>query len=399
MSSIYARKNQLWYRVKVDGKWKSRRSKFVVGEEEQCRRFAAATQDALVASSGITGGSGPLLVKRYLEHWLEQRREAGHDWKQDRGRLTKHVIPVLGAHELAKLRAPLIADLVRRLRFKSDPRLAVRTVRNIYSVLAAALRDATINGLIDVSPCILTDAQLGSVVDKDPEWRAGALFTRDEAEILISHNGIPLDRRLVYGCGLLAGLRPGEVGALRWRHYNATDMPLGRLTVAAAYSSKRDLLKGTKTEAVRSVPVHPTLAAMLAEWRLSGWAAMMGRMPEPDDLIVPLPPVTHARRKRTGEPHRGDTYTYRRWIDIDLPMLGWRHRSPYATKSTFITLALDDGADADILEHRVTHTKRRRSAFDGYDRGERWAQACAEVAKLRIVRRSPDGNRVLAIVP
>lgn len=30
---------------------------------------------------------------------------------------------------------------------------------------------------------------------------------------------------------------------------------------------------------VRYVPVHPTLAAMPAEWKLSGWAEMMDRTP------------------------------------------------------------------------------------------------------------------------
>jgi hypothetical protein len=33
---------------------------------------------------------------------------------------------------------------------------------------------------------------------------------------------------------LLAGLRPGEIGALRWRHYDAATEPLGRLQVALA---------------------------------------------------------------------------------------------------------------------------------------------------------------------
>jgi hypothetical protein len=37
------------------------------------------------------------------------------------------------------------------------------------------------------------------------------------------------------------------------------------------------------------MPVHPVLAAMLAEWKLQGWPEMMGRTPEPDDLVVPLP--------------------------------------------------------------------------------------------------------------
>src|SRR5262249_52736975 len=150
------------------------------------------------------------------------------------------------------------------LRHKSTPKLAARTVRNIYSVVGAMFRDAAIEGKIDANPCILTVAQLGPVVDKDPEWRAGAIYSRAEAETMISDARIPLDRQMVYAFGLLAGLRPGEAAALRWRHYDATRQPLGQLTVAKSYSTKRAITKGTKTEAVKFVPVHPVLAAMLA---------------------------------------------------------------------------------------------------------------------------------------
>jgi hypothetical protein len=36
-------------------------------------------------------------------------------------------------------------------------------------------------------------------------------------------------------------------------------------------------------------------------------------------------------------------------------MLGWRYRELYATKSTFIMLALEDEADAKVIEAQVTH--------------------------------------------
>ena len=55
-------------------------------------------------------------------------------------------------------------------------------------------------------------------------------------------------------------------------------------------------------------------------------------------------------------------------------------------RATFITLAIDDGADPDVLETRVTHTRKSRSAFDGYNRGLQWERTCAEVSKLRITR-------------
>jgi hypothetical protein len=70
----------------------------------------------------------------------------------------------------------------------------------------------------------------------------------------------------------------------------------------------------------------------------------------------------------------------------DLPALGWRHRRHYDMRATFITLAIDDGADPDVFETRVTHTRKSRSAFDGYNRGLQWERTCAELSKLRITR-------------
>jgi hypothetical protein len=107
---------------------------------------------------------------------------------------------------------------------------------------------------------------------------------------------------------------------------------------------------------------------MLAEWKLGGWAATMARHPEPDDLIIPL---LHAdrRRTRTGEAFWGHDYAGERQRRDDLPALGWRHRRHYDTRATFITLAIEDGADKHLFEERVTHAKKQRSAFDGYNRG------------------------------
>jgi hypothetical protein len=53
-------------------------------------------------------------------------------------------------------------------------------------------------------------------------------------------------------------------------------------------------------------------------------------------------------------------------------MLGWRERSLYDCRVTFIALARDkNGADRDVIRDRVTHTKLKRTAFDGYARGHR----------------------------
>ena len=61
----------------------------------------------------------------------------------------------------------------------------------------------------------------------------------------------------------------------------------GRLSIAKSYNTKLKVEKEVKTKVPRDVPVHSALAALLAEWKLSGWPAMFGRTPGPDDLIIP----------------------------------------------------------------------------------------------------------------
>lgn len=378
VASVFLKRGRYWARLRDDkspGKWSS----VPTGETDRDRALAFA----LAAQRAIDSRPVPvsrLSFRAWIAEWLVKRAESGHDHRKDSGRLENHVLPVIGDVELRSLTTKHLADLIHVLRFKT--KLANRTTRNVYSVIAAAMRDAAIDGRIAVSPCTLTDQQLGAVVDKDPEWRQGAVFDRHEAEALISDPRIPLDRRVVYAFGLLAGLRTGEGAALRWRHYDPTKEPLGMLTVALSYATHRGEAKRTKTLSVRHVPVHPTLAELLEQWRAS-YAAAMGAGPEPDALIVPLPPDV-VRTSRTGDRYRGWDYTGRRWREVDLLALGWRARSVYDTKSTFITLAIDDGADPTIIRDRVTHTKARNDAFSGYDRGAHWVETCHEVAKLRI---------------
>jgi integrase len=107
--------------------------------------------------------------------------------------------------------------------------------------VSALFRDAALEGLIDASPCILTDAQLGPLVDADPAWRAGSVFTREEAETLIADPRIPADRQLVYAFGVLAGIRPGEAAALRFRHWDPSVQPLGKLFVTASYHTRKNV--------------------------------------------------------------------------------------------------------------------------------------------------------------
>lgn len=392
MSSIYARGGKLWCRLKgakKAGVWSSHPTRFSVGQEAEALRYVETAQETIDERRVRGAAPGmPVPVRTYAAKWIDQRRALDLDWKNDEGRLKHHVLPVIGDMTMGKVRAPDIVDLFRQIRSSTTRRVAQRTVYNIYSVVAAMFRDAKLDDVIGQSPCELDSRQLGPLTDKDPEWRSGAVFSRAEVEHIISSSLVPADRRLVYALELLAGVRPGEAAALRWRHYDHEVAPLGRLLVAVAYNTRKHRQKSTKTATSKHVPVHPTLAAMLDDWKDSGWEAMMGRAPGPDDLIVPLPPAAAIRRRsRKGEAFRGHDYSGKRWREDDLPVLELgRHRRHYDMRATFITLALEDGADPHIIETRVTHTKKSRSAFDGYNRGRQWEITCCEVAKLNVTR-------------
>ena len=142
------------------------------------------------------------------------------------------------------------------------------------------------------------------------------------------------------------------------------------------------------------MPIHPVLAAMLAEWKMHGWPEMMGRIPTPDDLIIPLPPE-HAMRRRINpgpEGMRGKNYAGKIFREHDLPTLGLRHRRAHDLRRTFISLAQADGADGYILE-RCTHTPKNKCAFDGYTQFQ-WETLCREVAELKVTRKADGRDQV-----
>jgi hypothetical protein len=60
-----------------------------------------------------------------------------------------------------------------------------------------------------------------------------------------------------------------------------------------------------------------------------------------------------------------------------MPLLGWRDREPYATKSTFITLVIEDGAKPDVIRERVMRRATRSAATTAGRTGSRRAARSA----------------------
>jgi integrase len=392
---VFARGSVLWIRYRdINGKWRNESTGCPVGHERQAEEALEKIEAHIAAcrTPSVIAKGSMMTLRVWAKKWLDARDT--ETMKDDKGRLDNHILPVLGDLPLSELRPRHIRDFIDALKKKKklgnlkkngkrvecDELIAPRTVLHVYGTLRAMLNDAVADELIPTNPCILKD-ELPEKKDKDRTWRRTAVFARDEVQAIISapSNKVPNDRRVMYAIMFLGAMRFGEAAAITWRDYDTKATPLGKLIIEKSYSSKTRQVKATKTDNPREMPVHPTLAKVLAEWKLEGFERFVGRKPKPEDLIVPALP--NLEDKKTGSVHSRNANHMLRRFHEDLERIGLRARRQHDARRTFISIARADGARADILRW-ATHGSTG-SIVDDYTTLP-WAALCEEVAKLQI---------------
>jgi integrase len=346
----------------------------------------------------VAGAPETLTLGAYLDDWIAGRRRAGVRGVRDEQRaIDDHVRPLLGHLALADVTRTQVVELVMGLQEKVSERTgapySARYVLGIYNTLRLAYGDAVDNRIVIGTPCTLRTkrGELPPKRDKDPTWRQRAVYSQTEIEQLLFSPEIPDDRRMLYSLQALAGLRGNEAIGRRWRDYDATARPLGRLTVATqADGAHGD--RETKTGDVRHVPIVPLLAGMLADWRQRGFPMLFGRAPTDDDPIVP------SRNDLAGaSSFRSGSNAYERLVE-DLERAGLRRvpSARHSMRATFLTLLEESGANMAIAR-AATHRAAPGDAMAGYLRSAsttRWARLCDEVAKLPVRRSHPSASVV-----
>jgi integrase len=339
---------------------------------------------------GMTGDS--LLVSTYAASWTAERKRRNlRSADRDADRL-RPFMKRLGGMRLADVRRShvkaAVADMMAMRQEPATGKAGRRTASACgayapgsvlvhYDTLKAMFGAAVREELILGNPCTLrsADGELPKDVDADPRWRAKAVYARGELEQLISDDRIPLKRRVLYALYGVGGMRKGEGVARSWDDYDATLEPLGRLSVHSQWDGRR-----LKTDHPRDVPVHPVLAALLAEWKLVYERECCAK-PTGEALICP---------NALGRPFSEKSI----WehLQLDLERLGMRPRRVHDLRRTFISLARADGA-GDLLRW-VTHGPTS-SVFDAYTTPP-WPALCEQVSKLRIELRT-RGAKVRAL--
>jgi integrase len=199
----------------------------------------------------------------WIEHWSDTSLEASPRKESTkalyRTLARKHLSPApLGTTPLDRLRKTHVDALVVKLR---KQKLSGSTVRQVYTVLRAALDDAVLDGLLARNPCTLVKRP--GVERREAKY----LDASTVAAVLTSAEGLRYHSALV----LIAatGMRRGEALGLRWQHVNLKE---GVLKVAATLGRVGTELVITEPKSARSrrtIPLSSAIASLLRAQRAS----------------------------------------------------------------------------------------------------------------------------------
>ena len=405
---LYARGPRLWMRYQDEkGKWRRKRTRYLVDQVEEAERYVQASMRVIEdqRKQRPADGPGEMTFGTYAEAWHKERRERDLPGAlDDRSRLD-HALPHLGHLLLREINPVHIRDMVRALRkgsrrrkrTKKPPgeeshassisgtisppdRLAPRTVRHVFMLVHNIFENAIVEQLttgITSNPVKVKKDELPKKVDADPEWRAQATYTVREVERLISDPLIPPERRVQYAFKALAGMRHGEVAAICWRHIDHTMEPLAKINVVQSFNSRLGKIKSTKTEETRAIPLHPTLAKVVAAWKLMHWERIYGRPPKDDDFVVPTRTMRPVAAKDAIDALKRDLKA----LEMRVEAGRRRDRGGHDLRSFYETRLIEDGADS-LIVRRTTHAPPT-DVNGGYERFS-WATICREIAKLKV---------------
>jgi integrase len=236
--------------------------------------------------------------------------------------LRLRVLPALGHVRLSEVRRADVQDLADRL---TGEGLSASTVQNTLDPLRVIFRRAVRRDLVAVDPTEGLEL-------RRKKGRRDRIATPAEAAALLA--ALADEDRALWATALYAGLRRGELRALRW---DDVDLTARTIRVEREWDDVEGELNEAKSEAgTRTVPLAGPLVSLLAAHRLrtgrAGQALVFGATE-----AEPFTPSTVRRR------------ALRAW--------GWREAAnPEADGPRRVRVAAREGALEPIGLHEARHT-------------------------------------------
>jgi integrase len=223
--SIYRRKDGYWvgqYGVQIAT---GRKTRYIYGKrrEEVREKLTKAIADR---DGGFILDSENMSVGEYLKRWLNDSvrgsvRASTHASYERQ--VARYIIPAIGRIKIGKLTPAHVQHLYREMQ---DRGLSARTVQYTHAVLHRALKQAKRWGIVN--------RNVAEDVDR-PQLKRDEIQPLDREQtrrLLQAAEGSRL--QALYVVAVTAGLRPGEMLALRW---SDVDLEAGTLRINRALSN------------------------------------------------------------------------------------------------------------------------------------------------------------------
>ena len=265
LGTVY-RRGQLWSIAWVANGVKQYEHGFP--DEDTARRVLAVRIGDLAAGRGglkISKPAGPLA--QLVEGWLKDRQGTHRSADQDEYRWRRHLEPTLGRYSPDDVDVAMLKKIVGA---KLADGLAPATVRLLMRLVSTLYSDLIDEGKATKNPARMLPKKTRALFRPtyDPKKTP---FLERKKDIARVYQSLPPSFNVAFAISALAGLRPGEVRALKWAN---VDLKHRRIYV-------RESVNGpTKDKDSREAPIVPGLHELLVAWR--------AKNPNPhNDLVCP----------------------------------------------------------------------------------------------------------------
>lgn len=292
------------------------------------RVLARIAGDAAVGRAGLPPNPREApTVATLATDFLERRKltnRAGHD---DHLRWKKHIGPHFGHLRPGEVTA---AHVRRFVEAKLADDLAAGTVRILVALLSSLFEDLVERGIAPANPARRLPRSTRRLCKPTHDPRTTPFIEKleDVRRIFLA---LPEPLNVAYAIGALAGLRTGEVFALKWAH---VDLAARRIHV-------RESVKGPlKDKDSRVVPILDALQPVVAKWKLATGG---------EGLVIP------PMRKDGGRIHKATPgkYLQRALTQLGLARPGLRWYQ--ATRHTFASQWVLNGGAIEKLKEVLGH--------------------------------------------
>jgi integrase len=259
------------------------------GELLAARRARLA--EAAKAKAAPETGSGETVAK-WCERWLADRKERGiNTVGHDRGRLGKHVLPILGRLDVRTFSRADVERVVERLDQKmrlddeDKDHLSWKTASNVWVLVSKMGKDLVNAKRRDLRVREDNPAERVHAPERGSRPAKQYLYP-SEFELLVGCKGIDLAFRTLYAVAVYTYARSNELAALSW---DDIDLAHNVIHITKSIDRATHKVKSTKSGTTRRIPIEPALRPVLSRLQeeRNGKPAVLW-MPDHEDRAIVL---------------------------------------------------------------------------------------------------------------